>query len=106
MDELFVGVHDSELVLGRKRTIALSPVPDFIRNEEVEAFNFTSIRIFRNAEETISRLIVRNVFGIFVGTGSPRFGIFAGINRVFRVLKSFIESLNLAKVVSDTSSKN
>lgn len=106
MNELFIGIHNSEGVLGGESTIGGSPVPNLVGNEEIETFNFTSIRIFRNAEETVTTLEVGDIFRVFVLTSSPRIGVLVGIDGVFRMFKSIIESLNLREVVLNTSSKN
>lgn len=95
VNKLFVSINNSESVLRRESTMVLSPFPYFVRNEEVEAFNFTSIGVFRNAEVTITTLEVRNILRIFVLSRSPCFGISVSVNGMFRVFKSFIKTFNL-----------
>lgn len=90
MNELVVSIHDSEAVDRGKRTVRLSPSPDFVGNEEIETFDFTSVGIFGNTEETVTTLEVGDVLSIFMLTSSPGIRILAGIDGVFRVFESFI----------------
>lgn len=90
LNELIVGVDNGEGMDGGKSTVRLSPSPDFVGNEEIETFDFTSVGIFRNAEEAVTTLEVGDVFSIFMLTSSPGIGILASIDGVFRVFESFV----------------
>jgi hypothetical protein len=66
LNKFVIGVNNSKISMRVLFTMSLKPRPDFMGYKEIISFYFSSEGIFRNTEESMSRIEIIVIFRVFM----------------------------------------